>query len=163
MSLIDDFSSQIPRFSLFKELEGKPEPLLELSRTMKHVVFNVREFLIDEKQNDDRMFFLLKGQVEVNKIDENGQIIAIGKADAHTHPYFGESVLFGNFKRSANVVAITVCECLSLSAKDFEVFTDRYPHVVATFYRQLAHVLFERLAKTDRDVFIAGLSLKRQR
>jgi hypothetical protein len=51
-------------------------------------------------------------------------------------------------------------QCFTLRSKDFEALTDRYPHVVAAFYRQLANVLFERLAKANRDIFIAGLSLK---
>jgi len=107
------------------------------------------------------MFFLLSGQVVVNKMSENGEIVVIGRTDARSNPYFGESILLGNFKKSANVIAHSQCECLSLNAKDFSAFMEKHPSVVASIYRNMAKVLFERLTKANRDIFIAGLELKK--
>ena len=152
---------QILKFELFSGLEKDPEALQALSSVMKHETFNLRDFIINEKDIDSRMFFLLSGQVEVNKSDQHGQIIVIARTDASSHPYFGESVLFGYFARSANVVAYSRCECLSLSAKDFEEFMKKHPYAVATFYRHLSKVMFDRLSKATKDIFIASLVLKK--
>jgi CRP-like cAMP-binding protein len=152
---------EILKFSLFEGLEKDPEALAALTSLMKQESYQIRDFIINEKESDPRMFFLLKGQVEVNKKDQNGQNIVIARADANDHPYFGESVLFGYFARSANVVAYTRCECLSLSAQDFEEFMKKYPFAVANFYRHLSKVMFDRLSKATKDIYIASLALKK--
>jgi CRP-like cAMP-binding protein len=153
-----DFSAEIPEFSLFHALKDDPVALQELNALLKYEVYQIRDYIIDERQMDSRAFFLLKGQVSINKIGDNGQIVVIGKTNDSFHPFFGESVLVGNFKRSANVVAQCQCECLSLSAQNFERFLAKRPAAAAVIYRALAKVLFDRLAKTTKDVFIAGLS-----
>lgn len=152
---------EILKFDLFTGLEKDPETLKELSNLMKRESYNLRDLIINEKDSDPRMFFLVSGQVEINKKDEKGQIITIARADAKDHPYFGESVLFGYFARSANVVAYSRCECLSLSAKDLEDFVKNHPSMAATFYRNLGKVLFDRMRKATKDVFIASLELKK--
>lgn len=152
-------SDQILKFSLFADLAQNPTALKELASLMKLEIFNGRDFIIDENRSDSKMFFLLSGKVEVNKMDESGQIVVLGKADATQTPYFGESILFGNFTRTANVIAYEQCECLSLTAKDFDAFMKSHPYAVATFYRQLAKVLFNRLSKANKDMFLASLSL----
>jgi CRP-like cAMP-binding protein len=151
----------ILKFELFKGLEKDPEAFKALAGIMKEEAYQLRDFIINEKENDSRMFFLIKGQVEVNKSDSNGQVIVIARTDASSHPYFGESVLFGHFARSANVVAYSRCECLSLSAKDFDEFVAKYPFTAATFYRHLSKVMFDRLSKATKDIFIASLELKK--
>lgn len=151
----------ILKFELFKGLDQDPEALQALSSLMKHETYQLRDFIINEKESGTRMFFLLNGTVEVNKQDAKGQNIVIARSDASTKPYFGESVLFGHFARSANVVAYTRCECLSLEAKDFEAFMQKYPFTAATFYRHLSRVMFDRLSKATKDIFIASLELKK--
>lgn len=152
--------NELLAFALFRDLESHFAALDELRAHMKHEVFQGRDTIIDEKMNDERMFFLLRGQVVINKMDEKGQIVVIGRTDEKVHAFFGESVLLGKYKKSANVVAHSQCECLSLSAKDFQDFTARYPQVVATIYRNLSSVFFDRLAKANRDMLIAGLMLR---
>lgn len=152
--------NDLSAFSLFRDLEGETRALEELRSRMKLQVFQGRDTIIDEKQNDDRMFFLLRGQVVINKMDEKGQIVVIGRTDEKVHPFFGESVLLGKYRKSANVVAHSQCECLVLSALDFQAFMESHPHVVATIYRNLSSVFFDRLAKANRDMLIAGLMLR---
>jgi CRP/FNR family cyclic AMP-dependent transcriptional regulator len=156
-----DYSDSILKFELFKGLEKESDALRELSQLMKLESFNLRDFIINERDSDTRMFFLLSGQVEVNKTDAKGQVIVIARTDAKSHPYFGESVLFGYFARSASVIAYSQCECLSLSAKDLEQFTNKYPIFVAQFYRHLSKIMFDRLNKATKDIFIARLELKK--
>lgn len=162
MSEEKDYSKQILEFSIFNELETHPDAVRELSRLMKLESFVSRDFIVDENRNDSKMFFLLEGQIEINKIDQKGQIVVLGKADASSHPYFGESTLLGNFQRTANVIAFTQCECLSLLAEDFEKFMSTHSYAAANIYRSIAKTLFNRLSKLDKDIFIASLSLKKQ-
>lgn len=160
MDATKDFRSQIPLFSLFKDLEKDPASLEELSKIMKYESFQLRDYIINEKENNSRMFFLLQGEVEINKMGEQGQVVVLGKTDASAHPYFGESILFGNYKRSANVVAHSQCACLSLLAKDFEAFMKSHPYIVASIYKTLGSLLFNRLTKANKDIFIASLAFK---
>lgn len=161
MHTADDLIAKVLRFQLFQEMEQNPEGLRELAGLMKVEVFPAREYIISESQQDPRMFFLLSGQVEINKMNERGEIVVLGRIDAKSNPYFGESILVGNFKRSANVVAYAHCECLSLEASQFQALMKTYPAIVASIYRNLSRVLFERLAKANRDAFIAGMALKK--
>lgn len=153
-----DIAKQIVKFSLFKEFEQDSAPLQELVKLLHRESFQIRDFIIDERKNNGRMYFLLSGQVVISKMDENGQIVVIGRADAKASPCFGESVLLGSLMKSASVTAHSPCECYSLSAKDFENFMASHPFVVASIYRNMAKVLFERLIKANQDIFIAGLS-----
>jgi CRP-like cAMP-binding protein len=162
MDLTHGIEITLLRFEPFKELEKDPAALKTLSGLMQHQVFKTDDFIIDEKKNDRRMYFLIKGQVEINKIDDKGHIVAIGKTDAKSNPYFGESMLFGDFKKSANVVAHSKCECLYLTIEDFEIFMEKHPSFVAHFYRDLSKLLFERLSKADKDIFIATVAFKRR-
>jgi CRP-like cAMP-binding protein len=161
MDEIQELAQKIAKFPLFHELENRPEDLIQLARLMKLESFQSRAFIIDERQSDSRMFFLLDGQVMVSKMNEKGEIIVIGKTDARSYPFFGESVLLGNFRKSANVVAQTQCLCFSLEAKDFAAFMETHSPIVASIYRNLAKVLFDRLMKANRDILIAGLELKK--
>ena len=147
---------KILRFGLFKDFEKNPEALQVLASLMKRVVFETRDLIIDEKQSDDRMFFLLNGEVHINKVDDRGNIVIIGRANSKQNPYFGESILLGKFRKSANVIAHGRCECLSLSTSDFEVLTQKFPSLMASLYRSIAAVLFERLMKANQDLLILG-------
>lgn len=147
----------ILKFALFQGADIAPEALQLLATLLKPETFQARDYIINENEHDPRMFFLMKGQVVINKTDENGQVIAIGKADASTHPYFGESILLGKFKKSANVIAHGHCQCLSLSAQDFEAFMGSFPFIVSSIYRNIASQLFDRLSKANNDLLIQGI------
>lgn len=158
---LEAISAHLPKFLIFQDLAKDPASLTLLAERMTRETFEPRQLLIDEAELDSRMFFLLEGQVEIQKMDESGNIVVIGKSDARSYPFFGESVLFGSFKRSANVVAHSRCSCLSLKAADFEAFMSAHPSIAASVFRGIARTLFERLSKADRDIFFAGLALKR--
>ncbi|MBY0472124.1 cyclic nucleotide-binding domain-containing protein [bacterium] len=156
-----EITAQLLRFAIFQELRTHPEALRSLAELVKKETYEVRDIIVNEREQDTRLFFLLSGQVAINKMDAAGQVVLLGKADAESHPYFGESALLGYYKKSANVVAHTRCECLSLTAQDFEKFMTKFPFVAASFFRNMASVLFGRLLKADQDIFIAGLTLQK--
>ena len=106
------------------------------------------------------MFFLLSGQVQISKVSDKGQLVVLGKADASSFPYFGESILLGKFKKSASVAAHTLCECATLSADEFTGFLQSHGTEAAAIFGNLAGLLFERLAKANQDLLILGLMAK---
>lgn len=161
MTDTSNLATRLVKFSIFSGLDHDPAALEQLASLMSSHTFQMREIIIDEKQPDSRMFFLLSGQISITKMDAQGQIVVIDKADAASSPYFGESALLGKFRKSANVVAYTMCECLSLSAKDFDNFLQSHPAAVALVYRNLASILFDRLARANQDLMIQGLASKR--
>jgi CRP-like cAMP-binding protein len=149
--------SDFLKFPLFKGVELHPDAVKLLGELLKPQTFQPRDVIIDETGKDPRMFFLLKGQVTIQKTDEKGETVVLGKADGAANPCFGESILLGKFSKSASVVAQSQCQCLSLSAEDFQAFMQRYPFVVANVYRTLASQLFDRLSKANKDLFIQGV------
>ena len=153
--------SLLSNYSIFKGLESHVKVLETLIDHMKEEIFQMRDLIIDEKQPDTRLYFLLSGQVVIQKIDSNGKIVIIGKTDASQYPFFGESTLLGRFQKSANVVAHSVCRCLSLSTRDFDAFFAGYPAAVAVIYKNLATLLFDRVSKSNQDLLILGLMLKK--
>jgi CRP-like cAMP-binding protein len=141
-------------FSLFQGLKDKVQPLEALMSVMKYEIFQSRTLIIDEKSSDDRIFLLLDGEVEVNKVQPSGKIVSLGRIDSKLRPFFGESALLRKPKRSSNVAAHCSCTCLSLRAKDFETFMVRFPEVGVQVYRNMASMMFDRLSKADSDLSI---------
>lgn len=147
------------KFSLFHGLESNKDVINELTQLMKKETFQTRDLIIDENSKDDRMFFLLNGQVVINKTEANGQIVVIARTDDSTHPFFGESILLEKFHKNANVVAYSICHCLSLSSVNFDCFLKAHPSVGAIIYKNLASLIFDRLTKANRDLLLAGLTV----
>ena len=55
---------------------------------------------------------------------------------------------------------VSRCECMALSAEDFQAFMERFPFVVASIYRTIASLLFDRLSKANKDLLIQGIMAK---
>jgi ATP-binding cassette, subfamily B, bacterial len=141
-------------FSLFHGLENQVPALEALMSVMKFETFQGRDFIIKEQSNDDRIFLLLTGDVEVNKVNAEGKVVVLGRANSESHPFFGESALLGKPGRISNVITCSPCTCLSLRSKDFTTFATRYPAVGVQIYRNMAIIMFDRLAKADTDLVI---------
>jgi CRP-like cAMP-binding protein len=143
-------------FPLFNGLQNQVPALEALMSVMKFETFQIRNFIIKEQSSDDRIFLLLSGDVEINKVKPNGKVVVLGRANSNAHPFFGESALLGQPGRISNVVAHSPCTCLSLRSKDFETFNARFPTVGVQIYRNMAIMMFDRLAKADTDLMILG-------
>jgi len=149
-------------FPLFHGLENQVPALEALMAVMKFESFQVRDLIIKEQSsgqspeqsNDDRIFLLLTGEIEVNKVKPTGKVVVLGRANSQLHPFFGESALLGRPGRISNVVAYSACTCLSLRSKDFETFALRFPNVGVQIYRNMAIMMFDRLSKADTDLMI---------
>jgi CRP-like cAMP-binding protein len=149
---------EVLSFSIFRGAESQETALEALTKVMVYQTFPARAYIIDEKVADDRIYLLLTGEVEVNKVSHHGKIVPLGRVNASTQPFFGESALLGKAGRISNVVARTECNCLTLRAKDFETFMRRYPDVGVMVYRNMASLMFDRLSKADSDLLILSSS-----
>ena len=75
-------------------------------------VFPKKTILINEGEEGDSLWVVLKGSVKVFAVDENGREIVYGKIEAGD--YFGEMSLDGG-PRSASVMTLEPCTCAVLT------------------------------------------------
>lgn len=119
------------------------------------------EDIIREGEKGDSIFFLLEGQVNINKkmtlisrADEKSQLdkVLIKLKDSD-HPFFGEMAICTEGEvRSATVTAETECLLGELSAENIHRMVNQYPVFGLQFYQNLSRVLADRLRKANRDI-----------
>ena len=84
------------------------------------------------------MFFVSSGAVEV--------ILPKDRVRLGSGEFFGEMALLSGARRTADVVALSYCQLLVLSAADFSRFLDMNP----TAKEQIDRVMQERTLMNDR-------------
>lgn len=114
MPAVDDVKS-LSQISLFEELHD--EELTELNGLLHRKTFGAGSNIINVADRAEQVFILLEGTVKiyVDQLDGSEVILAfLGPGDA-----FGEMSMVGNGGRSANVVAMEECVCLSMDRSSF--------------------------------------------
>lgn len=114
MPAVDDVKS-LSQIFLFEEL--REEELAELNGLLHRKTFGAGSNIINVADRAEQVFILLEGTVKiyVDQLDGSEVILAfLGPGDA-----FGEMSMVGNGGRSANVVAMEECVCLSMDRSSF--------------------------------------------
>lgn len=94
----------------------------------------------------DSLYILISGSIKVLNSDEEGREVIL--AILGTGEFFGEMGLLDGEPRSANVVALEVCEVLIIAKAEFRRLLTE--HVDLTFY--LLRSLVQRLREADRKI-----------
>jgi CRP/FNR family transcriptional regulator, cyclic AMP receptor protein len=109
-------TSKKAQSSSLDQLEGLYSHLSPTLRTlaMRGMVrsYAAKSLLINEGEEGDSLFVLLKGSVKVFSMDTSGREITYGKS--YAGDYFGEMSLDGG-PRSASVVTLEPCTCAVLT------------------------------------------------
>eukprot|EP01006_Ploeotia_vitrea_P001001 TRINITY_DN104032_c0_g1_i1.p1 TRINITY_DN104032_c0_g1~~TRINITY_DN104032_c0_g1_i1.p1 ORF type:complete len:275 (-),score=119.17 TRINITY_DN104032_c0_g1_i1:39-818(-) len=106
-------------------LKDKSEPFIRmLVSLLKSVVMSAGDVFIREGERGSRMFFIIKGDVQVYR-DHNGETIRV----LHQGDIVGELSLLFASTRTASVRALTHCDLYSLSKRDLESVLLQYPQV----------------------------------
>jgi CRP/FNR family cyclic AMP-dependent transcriptional regulator len=111
------------------------------------------DLLITEGRPADDLYFILSGscQVMVTKGRHRVTIALIRKGE-----FLGESALFDNSSRGADVICNELTDVLYWKMSDLRQVFASYPKLGLTFYRELAHRSWLRLNETNarlRDAF----------
>ncbi|MDP6704992.1 MAG: cation:proton antiporter [Alphaproteobacteria bacterium] len=98
--------------------------LAEIAKLLKPRLVLPGERVVHEGETGDAMYFISSGAVEVALA---GAPVRLGSGD-----FFGEIALVKDVRRTADVVALGYCRCLTLYVRDFEALLSRQPELKQT-------------------------------
>jgi CRP/FNR family cyclic AMP-dependent transcriptional regulator len=100
-------------------------------------------FIVTQNEIGGCMFLLLSGRVKVSLASPDGKELALSYLEAPAH--FGEMSLVDSGPRSADVIAVSDVEVLTLDAKDLTAAIQVQPRLalslIATLSRRLRHTI----------------------
>jgi CRP/FNR family transcriptional regulator, cyclic AMP receptor protein len=101
--------------------------------------FNKGQIIVQEGEQGDALYIILKGKVKVCLYDENGReyVLDVIEKDG----FFGELSLIDELPRSANVIAIENCEFLMVQRQDFLRVLREHPSITIGILRTLSRRL----------------------
>ena len=122
-------------FQSFSDIE-----LHALARRFRPRLALPDEVIIRKDERGDEAFFISSGAVEVVLASSN---VRLGRGD-----FFGEMALLTGQPRGADVVALTYCQLLVLTKRDFQRFLQKHPRAQA----EIDRVVADRTAMNTRGV-----------
>jgi CRP-like cAMP-binding protein len=98
------------------------------------------------------MYVVISGRARVDRVDGDttATLAEIGRGDV-----IGEMGLIRRQPRVANVTAVEDVELLVVNEKFLTALQEYYPSVAATIYRNLSHILSDRLEMSDKQRALA--------
>lgn len=100
-------------------------------------------FIVTQNERGGCMYLLVSGRVKVSLASPDGKELALNYLEAPGH--FGEMSLVDSEPRSADVIAVTDVELLSLDSKDLSAAIQVQPRLalslIATLSRRLRHTI----------------------
>ncbi|MBN1962021.1 MAG: cyclic nucleotide-binding domain-containing protein [Deltaproteobacteria bacterium] len=122
-----------------------PRPMRnEIIRKFKGYPLVAGNKIITEGEEGQGLFLILKGQIEVSKLADDGSKLIL--ATLHEGDVFGEISLLQSSLTTASCTAVTNGNLLFLPKKDFTAMLARYPQLK----EQLSSITAERLQKTKQ-------------
>lgn len=126
-----EFLAGVSLFSLVKRKD-----LDRIAGLARHHAFHRGDLIIREGDRDNRLFIIVRGEVEVVKGyggEKAKPIRTLGP-----RRYFGEMALIDDLARSASVTALTDTELLSLSQTALRQEIRRQPYIASELLRHLS-------------------------
>lgn len=108
-------------------------------------------FIIGQNEPGNAMYLLVTGRVKVALASPDGKELALGYLDAPSH--FGEMALVDAGPRSADVIAMTEVEVLSLDAKDLSRAIQVQPRLALSLIGTLSHRLRSTITRLEDMAF----------
>ena len=122
--------------------------LKKVASFLKEQQFKKWTTIIKEKEIGDRMYMIVKGNVEILKYDSDKQeeenISTLGEGDS-----FGEMELIDIQSRSATVKALDYVETVSLSNSDLLKLSQEDLEAFSIIVVNIARIISRKLRKTD--------------
>ena len=134
-----EFLSRVSLFSLTNKSD-----LERIAKLANRHTFNTGDVIIKEGEPDNRLFIIVRGEVEVVKgmgEEKERRLGTLGPLS-----YFGEMALVDDLVRSASVVAKKKTEALSLHQETFRQEVERSPAIAF----ELLHLLSRRIRALEK-------------
>jgi len=137
----------------FKQYAHDQQVIQNIIDICEPKIFPKGSIMIKEGDSGDELFIILNGTIDVIKKTLQKEEYVVNSLSAENGGlYVGELGLIDQDKRSATVVAKTVCECIILKRNKFLDFGDRFPEVGLNITRAIATQLSQKLRKTSYDL-----------
>ena len=108
--------------------------------------------IIEENEEGDCMYLLLKGKVDILKTTLYGEEYVCAQLDDSLHCVFGEIALIDRDRRSATVLAKTDCRTVALSSEDFRLFCEKHPQAGCRLLMVISGNLCRNLRKENENL-----------
>lgn len=131
LDLLQDFS--------YRELETLGQYFRQTSAAAGQVIFK-------EGDPGDFMLILVEGRISIYKTGESGSHLLSYEGRGRV---VGEMALLDREKRSAQCVADTACELLTIDHAGLERLAEKHPLLAYRFMFSLARLLSKRLRRTS--------------
>ena len=134
----------LERVSLFFNLNG--DEIIELEALCLERRVPKNTLVINEGDETDCLYILLKGKAQALRTDDSGRQFVINRFNPYD--YFGEMSLFDRNARCATVITKTACTLMILPRKAFFDFATAR-HAV---YHNMIKTLLEKLRKATEQI-----------
>ncbi|MGA8259409.1 MAG: SulP family inorganic anion transporter [Arenicellales bacterium] len=128
---------------------GKDDLAYLAAHLLDECEYQPGERIIAEGDHGDRMFFLVRGTVDVTKKLPDGEVRLMSLRPGFT---FGSMALLTGEPRSADVGAKTRVECYALTEPALQRLCEDHPRIAIRLLLNISRELADRLAATSRVV-----------
>lgn len=139
---------------LFSGINANEKAMLHIATIMEYQSFNQGTAIVKEGDEGSDAYFLIEGQVRVQKAISNGESFPVAILNANDHAFFGEASLLGNERRMATILTEKSSSCLILHTKAFEQFTHDHPEWALPLVLNISRNILERLHRSNNDVVL---------
>jgi len=148
----DSVIERIRKIAIFSDFADDGERLGRIASKLKTRRYAAGSAIISEGDEGDTLFVLNGGNVRILRNTLSGESFALVNLSADDNVYFGEIALIDNDRRSATVTALTDCETLTLSRRDFLDLCEEDAVIGYRLTFQLALKMGSALRKSNRDM-----------
>lgn len=141
---METLMNAIKSIPLFAGLNTPELKLLAEAQLVRRHGKNV--VVLNEGDHSDALYIIVKGQVKVSKINEEGKEVVLSVLSEGDH--FGEMSLIDEQPRSASIITKTPCEFTVIRKPDFERVLSANPELALAVMRSLC----QRLRSADRNI-----------
>jgi len=151
---LDERGAWLYQVRLFEDLRDQPQAISELAAVMETRHYPEGQAILSEGEEGVDAYFLISGQVRVQKRVAGDENFPVALLEAKDHPFFGEAALLASDVRSATILTQLPCTCLILHKSAFDRFCASRPEWALPVVRRIARVVLERLHKANNDVVL---------
>lgn len=143
---------RIRHISIFADLADDTDRLEKIANRLSVGEYKAGKAIITEGEDGDTLHILNAGSVRILRNTLSNEQFALVNLDANQNVFFGEIALIDHDKRSATVFALTDCETLILSRKDYLELCEEDPYIGFKTMFRLALRIGAALRKSNRDM-----------
>lgn len=143
---------RIRKIPIFFDLSQDIPRLQKIADKLKIQLHKAGNKIISEGDEGDTLYILNSGCVRILRNTLSQEQFALVNLNADQNIFFGEIALIDNDRRSATVMALTDCETLNLTRKNYLELCEEDPYIGFKITFQIALRLGASLRKSSKDM-----------